>query len=64
MSENVDLFDSDLPNLGSIRKEKMMKMRLRKKKKQYLFYPEDYCKQHWDLFITLVLLTSCIITPY
>lgn len=39
-------------------------MRTREKKKDYLLYPEDYSKQYWDLFITLVLLSSCIITPY
>ena len=39
-------------------------MRYRTNKKPYLFYPEDKHKVNWDLFITLILLTSCIITPW
>ena len=29
-----------------------------------MLYPEDKMKTHWDLFITLVLLFSCCVTPY
>ena len=33
-------------------------------KKPFLIYPEDQKKIYWDLFITMVLLISCIITPW
>ena len=39
-------------------------MRHRKDKKKYLLYPEDQKKVKWDLFITVVLLVSCMLTPY
>lgn len=29
-----------------------------------LLYPEDRAKMHWDLLITLVLVVSCMTTPY
>ena len=28
-----------------------------------MFYPEDKSKGYWDLFITVVLLWTCIVTP-
>ena len=31
---------------------------------RFLLYPEDADKEYWDLFITLVLLLTCFITPY
>ena len=45
-------------------KEKVQRMRLRETKVQYLLYPEDHKKESWDLFITLILLLTCFITPY
>ena len=32
-------------------------------RKQYLFYPEDTNKANWDLFITVVLIYTCVATP-
>ena len=29
-----------------------------------MFYPEDQFKTYWDLFITFILLISCLITPW
>lgn len=29
-----------------------------------MFYPEDQHKVYWDLFITGILLVSCIVTPW
>lgn len=43
---------------------KLERMRHRAKRKEYLIYPEDRLRIHWDLFITLVLLISCMTTPY
>jgi hypothetical protein len=28
-----------------------------------IIYPENKCKEFWDLWMTLVLLTTCILTP-
>ena len=39
-------------------------MRTRKNKKKWIFYPEDVKKGYWDLWITLVLLISCLTTPF
>ena len=43
---------------------KLERMRHRTSKINSLFYPEDQFKIIWDLFITLVLLISCVTTPY
>ena len=39
-------------------------MRERKNKKKWLLYPEDPYKTYWDLFITIILLISCLTTPF
>jgi hypothetical protein len=39
-------------------------MRHRRIKKKGICYPEDQGKERWDFFITMVLLVSCITTPY
>jgi hypothetical protein len=31
--------------------------------KQFIIYPENKAKHAWDLFMTLVLLATCVITP-
>ena len=28
-----------------------------------MFYPEDVMKNRWDLFITFILILTCVITP-
>ena len=38
-------------------------MRVRSKKVKWLLYPEDFIKEYWDIFITLVLFASLVITP-
>ena len=45
-------------------KERHDRMRRRTNRKPFLFYPEDQGKGNWDLFITLVLIFSCLQTPY
>jgi potassium voltage-gated channel Eag-related subfamily H member 8 len=39
-------------------------MRHRNNRKRFLIYPEDQPKVFWDLFITLILLISCLLTPF
>ncbi len=29
-----------------------------------IIYPENELKAHWDIFITLVLIFTCVVTPY
>ena len=38
-------------------------MRTRLNKVKLLLYPEDYIKERWDIFITIILIISLIITP-
>lgn len=33
-------------------------------RKKFLFYPDDFIKIFWDIFISIVLLISCFITPF
>lgn len=43
--------------------QKLERMKAREKTKRCILYPEDVVKINWDLFITLILLISCVITP-
>ena len=45
------------------RQSKMKRMRARDDRKPWLIYPEDEWKANWDLFITVVLIYTCIVTP-
>ena len=38
-------------------------MRQRSNKKWYIFYPEDSGKNIWDIFMTIILIFSCILIP-
>jgi len=48
--------DSEIPT-------KKKGKRRRENRKPYLIYPEDSFKQTWDLYIAIVLVTTCLITP-
>ena len=39
-------------------------MRTRAKKVPFLLYPEAKIKEKWEFLILVVLIVSCIITPY
>ena len=39
-------------------------MRFRHNRKPYLFYPEDFVINFWSLFITVVLIFTCCVTPF
>lgn len=45
------------------KKSKKERMTFRQNKKQCLIYPEDQFKNVWDLFMTVILLITCILTP-
>lgn len=42
----------------------MRKKRKDKKRKSFLFYPEDKFKLYWGSIMTIVLLFTCVMTPY
>ena len=69
----MELLDDDLPKYPLMRKsnmkmldglEKLERMRHRDHRKQFLFYPEDQFKANWDLFISVVLIFTCLSTPF
>lgn len=39
-------------------------MTYRKNKKPCVIYPENVCKQWWDIFVALMLVISCFWTPW
>ena len=43
--------------------KKINRMRHRDQRKPCMIYPEDPKKANWDLFITIVLIYTCIQTP-
>jgi hypothetical protein len=43
---------------------KMNRMRKRDSRKSFMFYPEDHFKTNWDLYVTIILLFTCLATPY
>ena len=45
-------------------KMKYERMRHRDSRAEWMFYPEDNIKMYWDLYINLILLISCLITPF
>ena len=47
-----------------IEKEKIERMRHRENKKKFMLYPEDAITDNWQLFITMILLITCIIVPF
>ena len=65
---NEDFYIESIPKIDGknsyISQTRLDRMSHRKNKKEWLFYPEDDSKAIWDLFITFVLLASCLITPF
>ena len=69
MSSEDDYYSGDvIPGVDSkskgISRAKLDRMRHRNNRKRFLIYPEDQPKVFWDLFITTVLLVSCLLTPF
>jgi len=63
-----DFYNTDLPEMGQsgefkISRDKKERTRFRLFRKPWLLYPENQNKVNWELFITLILLISCFITP-
>lgn len=72
MASHSDVFGGDdiipaynettLRKMGKDRK-KIERMTKRANRKKFLIYPESRFKMWWDLFMTLILLMTCIMTP-
>lgn len=58
------IVDLDSSEVKKIDPEKLKAMTNRANRKPCLAYPEDPNKANWDIFLTLVLIASCFITPY
>ena len=59
------MFSLNKNNAKTDEESKMIvRMTMRDNRKGWIFYPEDRMKSWWDLIITLVLLVTCIETPY
>lgn len=66
---SLDIFDDDVPYHGGgdnapKDKKKLERMTARKNVKVCLIYPENKYKGYWDLFMTFILLITCMETPY
>ena len=65
---SLDIFDDDVPYHGGDNapkdKKKLARMTARQNVKVCLIYPENKFKGYWDLFMTFILLITCMETPY
>lgn len=41
-----------------------MDKKLKDKRKKTVFYPDNDKKEAWDLFMAIILVLTCILTPY
>lgn len=51
------------PDQEGVNRSRKTRMTFRPNSKKYVIYPENKNKGLWDLFITIVLLISCILIP-
>jgi hypothetical protein len=51
------------PDQEGVNKSRRTRMTFRPNSKKYMIYPENRGKGFWDLFITVILLVSCILIP-
>lgn len=56
--------DEDNDKLSAVKLRKKLRMTERADKKDWILYPEDTTKTYWDIFITLILLITCLLTPW
>ena len=64
------IYDDELMNLNKSKAERLgisnnayNRMTTRNNQKPFIIYPENKQKGIWDLFMTLVLIITCIMTP-
>ena len=65
LQNDMTQLDSDVPNFFGFKRveERFQRMRDRPNRKWYMLYPEDRFKVNWDLFVALILIVTCSITP-
>ena len=62
-----NLLQSEFPKFAGLQdrqKSKVMRMMNRVDKVKFIIYPQDSLKEYWDLYITIILLITCMLTPY
>jgi hypothetical protein len=62
MESGIILRRSFSENYG-ISDDKINRMTVRKDEKPFIIYPENKFKGIWDLFMTVVLIITCVSTP-
>ena len=63
IADESNEFDETQLRLKGVTEEKIMRMKRDRRRKACLIYPDNPRKAQWDLWITLVLLITCILTP-
>ena len=56
--------DEDDLSRSAEKRERVKRMRARAFRKAWIIYPEDDWKGKWDLYITVILIFTCLSTPY
>lgn len=59
----LDMDATEIPQVEVVKK-KMLRMKMRIERTPYLIYPEDAFSSSWELWITIILLYTCMATPY
>ena len=63
-SSETDNEDKPAELSKSMVRKKVKRMRKREVRKIMMIYPEDEWKGNWDLFVTMILIFTCLTTPY
>jgi len=61
--DDVPVLNVNIDNVKSEKKKKILKRMMRQDSKPCLIYPENKYKDNWDMFMALVLITTCMISP-
>ena len=57
--------NSTIKATKAARKRRQMKERAEKNKRRwFMFYPEDNCLANWNIVMTIILLVTCLVTPW
>ena len=67
----IDHLDDDIPDIdnddimGKVNSKRVIdRMTKHKDQKRFIIYPENKRKSWWDFFITIILLVTCLLTPW
>ena len=59
----IDELDNDIPMDMDENDERFRRMTKREDAKSFIIYPENSSKASWDLFMAIVLVFTCVVTP-